>query len=153
MSKISRIGVSLECDLLQDFDRLIERKGFSSRSDALREMIRQMLSEQQIESPSSAAVAAIFLVYDHHTSGLTKKLNAMQHSQFYHVMASTHIHLDHHNCLETIILKGKTSEIKKLADRLSTVRGVMLSRVNLVGLMEGDHPHSHKHGYPSAESV
>jgi CopG family nickel-responsive transcriptional regulator len=119
---------------LQDFDRLIARKGFASRSDAIRELIRQSLSEQRIENPSSSAVAAIFLVYDHHTSGLNRKLNTMQHSQFYHVMASTHIHLDHHNCLETIILKGKTAEIKKLADQLSTVRGVKLSRVNLVGM-------------------
>jgi CopG family nickel-responsive transcriptional regulator len=136
MSRIERIGVSLETGLLEDFDALIERKGFASRSDAIREMIRQSLSEGQIESPSSVAVAAIFLVYDHHTSGLTKKLNAMQHSQFYHVLASTHIHLDHHNCLETIILRGKTSQIKQLADKLSTVRGVKLSRVNLVGLAE-----------------
>jgi CopG family nickel-responsive transcriptional regulator len=136
MSRIERIGVSLETGLLEDFDALIERKGFASRSDAIREMIRQSLSEGQIESPSSVAVAAIFLVYDHHTSGLTKKLNAMQHSQFYHVLASTHIHLDHHNCLETIILKGKTRQIKLLADQLSTVRGVKLSRVNLVGLAD-----------------
>jgi CopG family nickel-responsive transcriptional regulator len=136
MSRIERIGVSLETGLLEDFDALIERKGFASRSDAIREMIRQSLSEGQIESPSSVAVAAIFLVYDHHTSGLTKKLNAMQHNQFYHVLASTHIHLDHHNCLETIILKGKTRQIKQLADQLSTVRGVKLSRVNLVGLAD-----------------
>jgi CopG family nickel-responsive transcriptional regulator len=136
MSRIERIGVSLETGLLEDFDALIDRKGFASRSDAIREMIRQSLSEGQIESPSSVAVAAIFLVYDHHTSGLTKKLNAMQHSQFYHVLASTHIHLDHHNCLETIILKGKTRQIKLLADQLSTVRGVKLSRVNLVGLAD-----------------
>jgi CopG family nickel-responsive transcriptional regulator len=134
MSRIERIGVSLEGGLLDDFDALIDRKGFASRSDAIREMVRQSLSEGQIESPSSVAVAAIFLVYDHHTSGLTKKLNAMQHSQFYHVLASTHIHLDHHNCLETIILKGKTRQIKLLADQLSTVRGVKLSRINLVGL-------------------
>jgi CopG family transcriptional regulator, nickel-responsive regulator len=135
-SRIERIGVSLEAGLLEDFDALITRKGFASRSDAIREMIRQSLSEEQIESPSSVAVAAIFLVYDHHTSGLTKKLNAMQHSQFYHVLASTHIHLDHHNCLETIILKGKSSQIKQLADQLSTVRGVKLGRVNLVGLAD-----------------
>lgn len=136
MSSISRIGVSLEADLLKDFDRLIAHKGFASRSDAIREMIRQSLSQERIESPTSGAVAAIFLVYDHHTSGLTRKLNEMQHSQYYHVMASTHIHLDHHNCLETIFLKGKSGEIKKLADKLSTVRGVKLSRVNLVGLAD-----------------
>jgi CopG family nickel-responsive transcriptional regulator len=142
MSKLSRIGVSLETDLLKDFDRLIARKGFAIRSDAIREMIRQSLSEQQIERPSSVAVAAIFLVYDHHTSGLTKKLNAMQHNQFYHVLASTHIHLDHHNCLETIILRGKTAEIKKLADKLSSIRGVKLSRINLVGLSDEAHHRS-----------
>jgi CopG family nickel-responsive transcriptional regulator len=132
MSKIERIGVSVADDLLRQFDRLIEQKGYANRSEAIRDLIRESLAQEQLKNPASEAVAGIFLVYDHHTTGLNRKLNEMQHSQFFHVIASTHIHLDHHNCLEVIILKGKTGQIKKLADSLACVKGVRNSRVNLM---------------------
>jgi CopG family nickel-responsive transcriptional regulator len=132
MSKIERIGVSVADNLLRQFDRLIEQKGYANRSEAIRDLIRESLAQEQLKNPASEAVAGIFLVYDHHTTGLNRKLNEMQHSQFFHVIASTHIHLDHHNCLEVIILKGKTGQIKKLADSLACVKGVRNSRVNLM---------------------
>jgi len=132
MSKIERIGVSVADNLLRQFDRLIEQKGYANRSEAIRDLIRESLAQEQLKNPASEAVAGIFLVYDHHTMGLNRKLNEMQHSQFFHVIASTHIHLDHHNCLEVIILKGKTGQIKKLADSLACVKGVRNSRVNLM---------------------
>ncbi len=132
MSKIERIGVSVADDLLRQFDRLIEQKGYANRSEAIRDLIRESLAQEQLKNPASEAVAGIFLVYDHHTTGLNRKLNEMQHNQFLHVIASTHIHLDHHNCLEVIILKGKSGQIKKLADSLACVKGVRNSRVNLM---------------------
>jgi CopG family nickel-responsive transcriptional regulator len=132
MSKIERIGVSVESDLLGQFDRLIEQKGYTNRSQAIQDLIRDNLAGEQLKNPSSETVAGIFLVYDHHTTGLNRKLNEIQHNQFLHVIASTHIHLDHHNCLEVIILKGKTGQIKKLADSLASVKGVKNSRVNLM---------------------
>ena len=132
MSKIERIGVSVADDLLRQFDRQIEQKGYANRSEAIRDLIRESLAQEQLKNPASEAVAGIFLVYDHHTTGLNRKLNEMQHSQFFHVIASTHIHLDHHNCLEVIILRGKTGQIKKLADSLACVKGVRNSRVNLM---------------------
>jgi len=132
MSKIERIGVSVADNLLRQFDRLIEQKGYANRSEAIRDLIRESLAQEQLKNSASEAVAGIFLVYDHHTTGLNRKLNEMQHSQFFHVIASTHIHLDHHNCLEVIILKGKTGQIKKLADSLACVKGVRNSRVNLM---------------------
>jgi CopG family nickel-responsive transcriptional regulator len=132
MSKIERIGVSVDSNLLGQFDRQIEQKGYANRSQAIQDLIREHLAEEQIKNPASEAVAGIFLVYDHHTTGLNRKLNEMQHNQFLHVIASTHIHLDHHNCLEVIILKGKCGQIKKLADSLASVKGVKNSRVNLM---------------------
>jgi CopG family nickel-responsive transcriptional regulator len=134
MSKIERIGVSVEQPLLKQFDRLIDKKGYENRSEAIRDLIRMSLSEQALENPKSDAVAGLFLVYDHHTTGLSSKLNEMQHSHYYQVIASTHVHLDHHNCLEIIILKGKAGEIQKLADAMSAIRGVKISKVNRVGL-------------------
>lgn len=134
MSKIERIGISIEQKLLKQFDSLIERKGYENRSEAFRDLIRISLSEQALENPKSDAVAGLFLVYDHHTTGLSGKLNEMQHSHYYQVIASTHVHLDHHNCLEIIILKGKAGEIQKLADAMAAIRGVKISKVNRVGL-------------------
>ncbi len=143
MSNIERIGISVESNLLEQFDAFIAGKGYPNRSEAIRDLIRSALSRQQIQNPDSCAVAGIFLVYDHHTAGLNQKLNDMQHSQFYHVIASTHVHLDHHNCLEVIILKGKTGEIQKLADSLTSVKGVKISTVNMMAVQPEGHPHSH----------
>lgn len=138
MSKdiIERIGVSIESNLLNQFDGLIEQKGYANRSEAMRDLIRIALSEKALENPKALAVAGLFLVYDHHTTGLSGKLNEMQHSHFYQVIASTHIHLDHHNCLEVIILKGKAGEIQKLADAMAAMRGVKISKVNRIGIAD-----------------
>lgn len=134
--KIERIGISIEADLLKQFDTLIDQKGYVNRSEAIRDFIRMSLSEQALENPKADAVAGLFLVYDHHTTGLSNKLNEMQHSHFYHVIASTHVHLDHHNCLEIIILKGKAGEIQKLADAMGAIRGVKISKVNRIGIAD-----------------
>lgn len=136
MSTIERIGLSLEQDLLEQFDTLIEQKEYANRSEAMRDLIRIALSEKALENPKAQAVAGLFLVYDHHTTGLSGKLNEMQHSHFYQVIASTHIHLDHHNCLEVIILKGKAGEIQKLADAMAAMRGVKISKVNRIGIAD-----------------
>ncbi len=136
INKVERIGISIETDLLKKFDRQIDRKGYENRSEAFRDLIRISLSEQALENPKSDAVAGLFLVYDHHTTGLSGKLNEMQHSHYYQVIASTHIHLDHHNCLEIIILKGKAGEIQKLADAMAAIKGVKISKVNRMGLAD-----------------
>ncbi|MGH2271867.1 nickel-responsive transcriptional regulator NikR [Anaerohalosphaeraceae bacterium U12dextr] len=143
MANIERIGISVETDLLRQFDAFLSKKGYPNRSEAIRDLIRCALSQEQLQNPQSCAVAGIFLVYDHHTAGLNQKLNDMQHSQFYHVIASTHVHLDHHNCLEVIILKGKTGEIQKLADSLTSVKGVKISTVNMMAMQTDAPPHSH----------
>jgi CopG family nickel-responsive transcriptional regulator len=143
MSHIERIGISVETELLGQFDAFIADKGYPNRSEAVRDLIRCALSREQLQNPESCAVAGIFLVYDHHMAGLNQKLNDMQHSQFYHVIASTHVHLDHHHCLEVIILKGKTGEIQKLADSLTSVKGVKISTVNMMAVQTDDRPHSH----------
>ena len=132
MSQIERVGVSLDKELLSMFDQLIGTQGYSNRSEAIRDLIRERLSKKQLAKPNAKAVAGIFLVYDHHSTTLSNKLIKLQHNHLLHVIASTHIHLDHHNCLEIIILKGKVKEIQGLADQMAALKGVKLSRVNLM---------------------
>ena len=132
MSKTERVGVSLDKKLLTMFDQLIAKQGYANRSEAVRDLIRNRLSEEQLADPTSQATAGVFLIYDHHSTKLSQKLVALQHNHLLQVIASTHVHLDHHNCLEVIILKGKVKEIEKLGNSISSLKGVKLSRINII---------------------
>ncbi|MHC4567846.1 MAG: nickel-responsive transcriptional regulator NikR [Planctomycetota bacterium] len=125
MSQTERVGVSLDKKLLSMFDELISRQGYSNRSEAIRDLIRTSLSEERLAKPSTQAVAGVFLVYDHHSTQLSGKLVELQHSHLLQVIASTHVHLDHHNC-------RKVREIEKVADNMACLRGVKLSKVNVM---------------------
>jgi len=132
MSKIERVGVSLDKKLLTMFDQLIAKQGYSNRSEAIRNLIRDRLSEEQLANPTSQATAGVFLIYDHHAAKLSQKLVDLQHNHLLHVIASTHVHLNHHNCLEVIILRGKVKEIEKLGNNIASLKGVKLSRMNIM---------------------
>jgi len=132
MSAIERVGVSLDKKLLDEFDRLIEKQGYSNRSEAVRDLIRNSLSRDKLDQPNASAVAGVFLVYDHHAAKLTEKLLDLQHNHLLQVIASTHVHLDHHNCLEVIILEGRVKDIETLANNIAALKGVTLSRVTLM---------------------
>ena len=132
MSNIERIGISLEKELLSVFDPVIEEDGYTTRSEAIRDLIREHMSRKQLSNPSANAVAGVFLIYNHHETKLPQKLVDLQHSHLLQVIASTHVHLDHHNCLEVIILKGKVKEIEKLGNNIASLKGVKLSRMNLM---------------------
>ena len=132
MDKVERIGVSLEPGLLKDFDDLISRKGYKNRSEALRDMIRRELDNQQLENPKAKAVGVVLLVFDHHVTKLTEKLLHLQHSHLLHTISSMHVHLDHHHCLEIIVLQGRVSEINRVGEQMISLKGVKLGRVSLV---------------------
>ena len=132
MSNIERVGISLEKELLSVFDQVIEEDGYTTRSEAIRDLIREHMSRKQLSNPSANAVAGVFLIYNHHETKLPQKLVDLQHSHLLQVIASTHVHLDHHNCLEVIILKGKVKEIEKLGNNIASLKGVKLSRMNLM---------------------
>jgi CopG family nickel-responsive transcriptional regulator len=132
MSTIERVGVSLDKELLAEFDELIEKQGYTNRSEAVRDLIRDRLSEEQLKNPQAQAVAAILLVYDHHSTNLTGKLIELQHDHLLQIITSTHVHLDHHNCLEVIILKGKVKDIESLAGKMTSLKGVKLGRLNIM---------------------
>ena len=132
MQQIERIGVSLEKGLLSKFDRLIAKKGYQSRSEAIRDVIRQQLSEERLADPKARAVAVVFVVYDHHSTKLVEKLTDLQHYHLLQTISSMHIHLDEHDCLEVIVLRGKVAEINKMAENILSQKGVKLGKINLI---------------------
>lgn len=132
MKELERVGISLDKELLADFDELIARQGYQSRSEAIRDLVRQQLSQEKLSDPEVEAVAAVFLVYDHHAAKLTDKLISLQHSHLLHAISSLHVHLDQHDCLEIIVLRGKVGEINKVGENILSMKGVKLGRVNLV---------------------
>jgi CopG family nickel-responsive transcriptional regulator len=124
MSTLSRIGVAIESDLLAKFDKLIANKGYTNRSEAFRDMIRDELVQKSWEKPDSQVVGTVTLVYDHHVRMLNEKLTDIQHESFHHVLSTMHVHLDHDNCLEVLVLKGKASVVRRMADALISTKGV-----------------------------
>ncbi len=124
MSNIIRFGVSLEEDLLTAFDAWRERRQSPSRSEAIRDLIRAALVAEATGQDEAAAVATLSLVYNHHASDLSQRLTELQHEVHDLIITTLHIHLDHDNCLEVLVLKGKAHEIRTLAERILAVKGV-----------------------------
>ncbi len=131
MSGITRFGVSIDSHLIKKFDALIGRKGYTTRSEAIRDMIRDNLVEDEWESDDRETVGTITIVYNHHTRELEHALTDMQHKSFHQIISSLHVHLDAHNCLEALVVKGKSHEIKKIADRLIGARGVKHGKLTM----------------------
>jgi CopG family nickel-responsive transcriptional regulator len=121
---IVRFGVSIEERLLGKFDSLITEKGYVNRSEAIRDLIRDMLVTQQIEDPEAESFGTLTMVYNHHHGDISDKLNHVQHDYFGNIISTTHIHLDAHNCLEVLILKGKAGQLKTIADMILSIKNV-----------------------------
>lgn len=148
MSELVRFGVSLERELLAAFDGHSARKGFANRSEALRHCIRRELSEEIVSDPHAPAAGVLTLVYDHHDRDLPGRLTAIQHDAHGLVLATMHVHLDEHHCLETMALRGSAAAVTELADRLRSLRGVLQSSCSLTAIeaAPGEHMlHDHEH--------
>lgn len=128
---IIRFGVSLDKILFERFDSLIERKGYSNRSEAIRDLIRDSLVMEEWESSTSETVGSITIVYSHDTRELTDTLTDLQHHCYNAIISSMHIHLDEHNCLEVIVVKGKAKDIKAISDRLIGTKGVKHGKLSV----------------------
>jgi len=131
MSELSRIGVAIDAGLLEKFDRLIAGRGYTNRSEAFRDMIREELVEQSWESPESQVVGTVTLVYDHHARLLGVKLTGIQHEYHRSVLSTLHVHLDHDLCLEVIVIRGRAGAVRSLADALISTKGVKHGRLTL----------------------
>jgi len=124
MAETVRFGISIDERLLSRFDALIDDKGYSNRSEAIRDLIRNALVEEDWAKENREAVGTVSLVYDHHTRDLSDKLTEHQHSHHKEIISALHVHLDAHHCLEVVVLKGKAKKIKKLAEELIGTKGV-----------------------------
>jgi len=124
MGETIRFGVSIDDKLLESFDRLIELKGYMNRSEAIRDLIRATLVELRWEGGEEETVGTVTLVYNHHVRDLSDKLTEQQHTHHNQIISALHIHLDAHNCLEVLVVRGKARDVKKIADELIGVKGV-----------------------------
>jgi CopG family transcriptional regulator, nickel-responsive regulator len=131
MSGLSRIGVAIDTELLDRFDDLIGQRGYTNRSEAFRDLIRDELVEKASESPESHVVGTVTLVYDHHVRMLNEKLTDIQHDFHRIILSTLHVHLDHDNCLEVLVVRGKSGEVRKVADTLISTKGVKHGRLTI----------------------
>ncbi len=134
MNNILRFGVSIDEKLLDRFDNLISEKGYVNRSEAIRDLIRTMLDDDDTSDPESMAMGTLTMIYSHEVREISDKLNDIQHNFFGKVITTTHIHLDEHNCLEVLILKGKTRDLKEIANRISSIKTVKVGELVLTAI-------------------
>ena len=147
---MERITVSLDAELAAEFDRLIAERGYSNRSEAVRDVLRAHLEQARRQGGEAGyCVASLSYVYDHHERDLAERLTALQHGQHDLSVATMHAHLDHANCLETAILRGPTAAVRAFADALIAERGVRHGQLNLIEV-DVDSGHAHGHGYRPA---
>ena len=130
-NKVTRFGVSIEQELADNFDSHIEQEGYSNRSEAIRDLIREHLSIEQLGTDRTPAVASMSLIYDHHSRELPDTLNSLQHEFQQIIVSSLHVHIDHDNCMEVVIFKGPNCWIKKAANRLMATRGVKHGKLTM----------------------
>jgi CopG family nickel-responsive transcriptional regulator len=142
MGILSRIGIALDSDLLKRFDRSIGRSGYTNRSEAFRDLIRDRLVSEQTSTPDATVVGTVTLIYDHHASGISDKLTDLQHANHELVVSTSHAHLDHDSCLEVLIVHGRSAQVSQFADHLIGLKGVQHGR-----LVMSVPAHAIEHGY------
>ena len=135
MKELVRFGISINDRLLKRFDTLISEKGYVNRSEAIRDLIRNSLIEEDIETNASV-IGVLNLLYDHHKRDLQDGLTHFQHDYHEKFISSTHVHLDHNNCLEVILLRGRAGEIKSLADQMIALKGIKHGQIYLTSTGE-----------------
>jgi CopG family nickel-responsive transcriptional regulator len=128
MADLARIGVAIDEELLGKFDSLIAKRGYTNRSEAFRDLIRNELVQEVWETSDAEMFGTVTLVYDHHVRLLTDKLTELQHKYHSSIISSMHVHLDHDNCLEVILVRGKAALVQKLANALIATKGVRHGR-------------------------
>jgi CopG family transcriptional regulator, nickel-responsive regulator len=124
MTDITRFGVSIPVDLVSSFDTCIQNKGYANRSEAIRDIMRDYLVECEWEGEHGSVVGTVTIVYDHHTRELAHNLTGLQHEFHDAILCTTHVHLDEHNCLEVIVVRGSAGQVRSIADHLISTRGV-----------------------------
>ena len=131
-----RFTVSLPEELLTELDKRVTVKGYESRSELVRDLIREKIVEDRWQDRGEDVVGVLTISYDHHQRDLAYKIMEVQHNQYVHILCSTHVHLDHHKCLETIIIAGHPPEIERISDEIGTLRGVRFAELTRASKVE-----------------
>ena len=147
MSTIVRISVSLEPDLLEEFDHYCAAGRFATRSEAVRQLLREKLTHAAWAADAADVAASLTLVYDHHRSNLTEKMVEIQHAHGDRVVSTMHVHLNHDLCLEMIALRGPARHLQNLAAELSGLKGIHQAQLVVVRAVAGGGPHGRGHGH------
>lgn len=134
---VTRFSISLPASLARQLDRMCREKGYDNRSLALADMIRNQLVEHQQQAGDAEIAGTITLVYDHHKHGLQEELTDLQHDHHERINSTLHVHLDHHNCLEVLVVRGPASEIRNMADRLIGAKGVKHGKLTITTTGKG----------------
>lgn len=139
MPTLERFGVSMDEALLHRFDSLIEARGYASRSEAIRDLVRQELVQEEWSDPQSEVIGTITVAYEHHAHELAHALVELQHRYCACIVCSTHVHVDEHNCLEVIIVRGKSETVRTIADSLISAKGVKHGQLACTTTGQGIH--------------
>jgi len=146
MDGVTRIGVSLEPELLEEFDKAITKKGYVSRSEAIRDLVRDSLAENEWKNDDEWMVGTIVMVYDHTVTSVGEKLTDIQHEHHGLVKTSVHVHLDEDKCMEILICEEKLGELKEFANEITSIKGVLRGRLTMVAPSSGNMHHvGHRH--------
>jgi CopG family nickel-responsive transcriptional regulator len=134
----------MEDELLHQFDHLIASKGYNNRSEAIRDIVRDKLVEETVETTSAVTIGALVYMYDHHKRDLEKSLSNLQHEYFEHIISTSHVHVDHDHCMEVVLLKGKAVTLKAIAAKLLSMKGVQHGKLTLTAALDQPHHHAHQ---------
>jgi CopG family nickel-responsive transcriptional regulator len=141
MDGITRIGVSLEPGLLEEFDKLTSKKGYVSRSEAIRDLIRDSIAENEWKNDREHVTGVIVMIYDHEVTDIGQKLTALEHQNMKNITTSIHVHLDHDRCMEIIIVDGELGDLKGLADEIASLKGVLRCKLTMASRSTGHMHH------------
>lgn len=124
MAQLQRFGVSIPDELLARFDRVLEKKGYGNRSEALRDLVRDYLVNEEVQKDKGNVLGTVTLIYDHDVTNIADKINETQHHHHQHIVSCLHIHLTESVCMEVVVVRGPAHKVREIADRLTALKGV-----------------------------
>lgn len=135
LEELYRFGVSMEQSLIDKFDNYLSKRGYYNRSEAIRDLVRELLAKEKVEIKNNVVYGIVSFIYGHHLRELEEKITSLQHENYKSIISTTHIHIDNMNCLEVIIMKDKAKRIKLLADEIFALKGVISGQISFVSLV------------------
>jgi CopG family nickel-responsive transcriptional regulator len=132
MSELTRTALAIDSGLLSKFDVWMKRHGYTNRSEAVRDLLRAALVEEQWADPAAKVVAVLSIIYDHAARDLAQEVTEIQHKDHRAILCSQHVHLDHHQCLEVILMQGRAQQLRRLADRIVSTRGIKAGKLTML---------------------